>query len=261
MSDEKQKKDRPTADLNIAGTNVPARGKWLDVTTGQVEPSRQVDYAQQKPYLLVLAGSRIGEMVPITGQLTVGRSEEAMFRVVGSGISKLHLRLMDRHDGSVEINVSLVFEAQPRRKVKGIFSVWFTLPSSSATTVIKIDRPRGFRLVKRPMPYAQYHPKANTAVMVSRVYPGMTAPASSPPTVKKKPLGRSFVLIGRFTGEAKARFKVHIRVKEVGFGQVGVALASEGGMARELAIYRHFHVDVDKYGGTWSRHQGGRGCR
>ena len=48
---------------------------------------------EEEAYLIVISGSRVGEMIRIPETLTIGRDQEADFRITNDFMSRLHLRL------------------------------------------------------------------------------------------------------------------------------------------------------------------------
>ncbi|MBK8011571.1 MAG: GGDEF domain-containing protein [Deltaproteobacteria bacterium] len=58
---------------------------------------------QDHPYLIVLVGSRCGQMFKVDGTVTVGRGRDAGIQVTDDGVSRHHVRLTDTGDGSVKL--------------------------------------------------------------------------------------------------------------------------------------------------------------
>lgn len=50
--------------------------------------------ARQHPYLIVYEGDGAGRMVPVEGEVTIGRSRGASLSLTGEGVSRLHARLL-----------------------------------------------------------------------------------------------------------------------------------------------------------------------
>lgn len=57
---------------------------------------------EEEAYLIVLTGSRVGEMVKVGDHLTVGRGQEANFTIFDDFISRVHLRLQRNIEGNIE---------------------------------------------------------------------------------------------------------------------------------------------------------------
>lgn len=61
--------------------------------------SLESDRLQAAAYVTVLAGSRVGEMLKLTEEVSIGRGESNAFRVTDKGISRSHLRLVPESKG------------------------------------------------------------------------------------------------------------------------------------------------------------------
>ena len=77
---------------------------WDETTTAiardQILPGQT---NKSKAYLIVLAGSRVGEMVKVDGTVTIGRGSKADFRVSDHGVSRVHLKITDRGDDMISV--------------------------------------------------------------------------------------------------------------------------------------------------------------
>ncbi|MBK8482354.1 MAG: GGDEF domain-containing protein [Proteobacteria bacterium] len=77
---------------------------WEDITTAiSAEPLPLTPASRDKACLIVLAGGRLGEMVPIGPGLSIGRSSEADYCIPDDGISRIHLRVARLADGTVHL--------------------------------------------------------------------------------------------------------------------------------------------------------------
>jgi two-component system cell cycle response regulator len=80
------------------------RDDWEDETQavhyGEPDDDTEAPRAQQA-YLIVLAGTRVGNMVKVTDGLTVGRGLRAGFRTIDEGVSRSHARIIEREDGAL----------------------------------------------------------------------------------------------------------------------------------------------------------------
>lgn len=76
---------------------------WDDVTNPVVSgPIRRVStQTGNRPYLFVLAGLRVGEMIGVNETITLGRGTDVDFRVPDEGVSRHHLRVVALNDGSI----------------------------------------------------------------------------------------------------------------------------------------------------------------
>lgn len=78
-------------------------GAWDDVTNpvagGGIR--RVSTQTGDRPYLFVLAGLRVGEMIGVNETITLGRGTDVDFRVPDEGVSRNHLRVVALGDGSV----------------------------------------------------------------------------------------------------------------------------------------------------------------
>ena len=81
----------------------PREEHWDDVTTAvSVDQLAQDSHrAAHQPYLTVMAGSRVGEMIQIPHELTLGRGSDADFRITDVGVSRLHLTIRRLSDNRV----------------------------------------------------------------------------------------------------------------------------------------------------------------
>lgn len=55
----------------------------------------------EEAYIIVLSGNRMGAMVKVGHEITVGRSERADFQIPDEGVSRVHARLTKTPDGGV----------------------------------------------------------------------------------------------------------------------------------------------------------------
>ena len=77
---------------------------WEDITTAiSAEPLPLTPASRNKACLIVLAGGRLGEMVPVGQGLSIGRSSEADYCIPDDGISRIHLRITRQPDGTVRL--------------------------------------------------------------------------------------------------------------------------------------------------------------
>lgn len=78
--------------------------RWSDDETCAIDFSGgELAGGETQAYLTVLSGSRLGEMVQVSDQMTIGRADDADLQVRDDGVSRLHARLSVGADGSVEI--------------------------------------------------------------------------------------------------------------------------------------------------------------
>ena len=56
---------------------------------------------EEEAYLIVISGSRVGEMIRIPEQLTIGRDQDADFRITNDFMSRLHLKLERNADDQI----------------------------------------------------------------------------------------------------------------------------------------------------------------
>jgi diguanylate cyclase (GGDEF)-like protein len=61
------------------------------------------DEVRSEAHLIVIFGTHVGEMIKIGERLVIGRGSQADFRVDDSGVSKAHLCIFKREDGSVAV--------------------------------------------------------------------------------------------------------------------------------------------------------------
>lgn len=75
-----------------------------DVTTIlEVAAIQQTETERNRAYLIVLAGSNVGEMVPLDRSLTLGRGAAAGLRLQDEGISRLHCKISQTVTGEVYV--------------------------------------------------------------------------------------------------------------------------------------------------------------
>ncbi|MBW2732319.1 MAG: GGDEF domain-containing protein [Deltaproteobacteria bacterium] len=76
---------------------------WDDVTNPVISgPIRRINtQSNDHPYLFVLAGLRVGEMIGVNSTVTLGRGTDVDFRVPDEGVSRHHLRIVALQDGSI----------------------------------------------------------------------------------------------------------------------------------------------------------------
>ena len=78
---------------------------WVEEETKMVQfpvgdtatEAKQADQA----YLIVLAGSRVGNMVKVTDGLTIGRGPRAGFQTLDEGVSRSHVRIVENEIGGL----------------------------------------------------------------------------------------------------------------------------------------------------------------
>jgi diguanylate cyclase (GGDEF)-like protein len=77
---------------------------WVGIETAAVS-SEQAEVrkhgAREEPHLIVLAGNRVGEMIKVTRDISIGRSDSSDFQVMDDGVSRTHVLLSLRPDGTV----------------------------------------------------------------------------------------------------------------------------------------------------------------
>jgi two-component system, cell cycle response regulator len=75
-----------------------------DVTTIlDVASLERPETERNRAYLIVLAGSNVGEMVPLDDELTLGRGAGAGLRLQDEGISRVHCKISQDHFGDVYV--------------------------------------------------------------------------------------------------------------------------------------------------------------
>lgn len=80
----------------------PDEHGWDDIATAiSAEPTPVVSTSRDRPCLVVLTGSKIGETVDIGSGLTVGRGGDADFAIPDDGVSRIHLRIERKPNGDV----------------------------------------------------------------------------------------------------------------------------------------------------------------
>ena len=79
---------------------------WEEATRTVMLPDVGAGERADKAYLIVLAGSRVGEMVRVGESLSIGRSMQADFRVTDDGVSRIHVELHANPDGTVRADDS-----------------------------------------------------------------------------------------------------------------------------------------------------------
>jgi len=86
------------------GNDDSGEHSWDDVATAiSAEPLALDVSAKQRPCLVVLAGSRVGEMVNIGDGFTIGRGAESDFRINDEGVSRIHLRITRSATGQIRV--------------------------------------------------------------------------------------------------------------------------------------------------------------
>jgi two-component system cell cycle response regulator len=63
----------------------------------------QTKPTKEKPYLLILAGNRMGEMFKLEQEFIIGRDPQCTLFLVDDGISRQHVRLTKNADGNIEV--------------------------------------------------------------------------------------------------------------------------------------------------------------
>ncbi len=76
-------------------------GERTLTTTGTVSSS--APSGELEAYLVVLSGSRVGEMIRVGAGLIIGRGKDAGLRVDDPGVSKRHARLSQGRDGRMVV--------------------------------------------------------------------------------------------------------------------------------------------------------------
>jgi pSer/pThr/pTyr-binding forkhead associated (FHA) protein len=72
-------------------------------TTHTRQSSPQQEAHEGRPYLMIIGGARVGELLPLTGARTlVGRSPEAQIRLGDDGVSRAHAEIL-LDDGRVRV--------------------------------------------------------------------------------------------------------------------------------------------------------------
>ena len=73
---------------------------WDDTTNVSEIPDLALDSedTRNRAYLIVLAGSNVGEMFKLDGDSVIGRSRDASIRLLDDGISRRHARVLVRDD-------------------------------------------------------------------------------------------------------------------------------------------------------------------
>ncbi len=80
-------------------------GEWASDDETCAIDFAAVDMAkgEDTAYLIILSGSRVGEMVRVKSRVTIGRGETADLRVRDEGVSRLHARVEQQEDGSARV--------------------------------------------------------------------------------------------------------------------------------------------------------------
>ncbi len=80
--------------------------RWDEVTsdvtsiTQQSEPEREETFSRDRPYLIVLTGSNVGEMYPLNdGDTVMGRGRHATIQLLDEGVSRQHAVIHASPDG------------------------------------------------------------------------------------------------------------------------------------------------------------------
>jgi diguanylate cyclase (GGDEF)-like protein len=78
---------------------------WAGIETATLSEEQAAENrargAREDAHLIVLAGNRVGEMIKITKDMSIGRSDAADFQVMDDGVSRTHILLSLRPDGTV----------------------------------------------------------------------------------------------------------------------------------------------------------------
>jgi two-component system cell cycle response regulator len=84
---------------NVAMDEPAGEGEDEHTTAILNVASLESDRLEAAAYVTVLAGSRVGEMLKVTEELSVGRGEGCAFRVFDKGVSRNHLRMVPESKG------------------------------------------------------------------------------------------------------------------------------------------------------------------
>ena len=70
-----------------------------DTVLGDI-PDVAEDLRKDRPYLIVIAGTQVGEMIPLTGTTVLGRGADADVRIVEEKLSRKHCRIVLEEGGT-----------------------------------------------------------------------------------------------------------------------------------------------------------------
>jgi two-component system, cell cycle response regulator len=72
---------------------------WDEATKAATSPGEDLGEHQEKAYLIVLTGNRLGSMIEVRHGMVVGRSHGTDFQIPEEGISRQHVRILFGPDG------------------------------------------------------------------------------------------------------------------------------------------------------------------
>ena len=86
-------------------TGDPPDEGWANIRTAALSPAQmeQLPEGPEQAYLIVIAGSRVGEMVKLEQALTIGRGGDVDFVVTDDGVSRRHLTVETLEDGRIQV--------------------------------------------------------------------------------------------------------------------------------------------------------------
>lgn len=88
--------------LMTVGKHAPDFADTTVALLGDEEPTA-APRARDRAYVIMLAGSQVGQMFKIEGEMLIGRGSECTVPITDEGISRQHLRLREGPDGEIVV--------------------------------------------------------------------------------------------------------------------------------------------------------------